>query len=47
MNDDLGQRFMAFLDELTGEQRWAFLVLACAAVEAAINKREHDNGKIH
>lgn len=39
MSDDLGQRLRAFLDELTAEQRWAFLVLACAIVEAVIEKR--------
>jgi len=40
MNGDLRQQILAFLDELTEEQRWAFLVLACAVIEAVRNQRE-------
>ena len=32
MNGDLRQQILAFLDELTEEQRRAFLVLACAVI---------------
>lgn len=45
MNDDLGQRLLAFLDELTEEQQWAFLVLACAAIETIIEQRKDNKNE--
>ena len=47
MNGDLRQQLLAFLDELTEEQRWAFLVLACAVIEAVRNQRENVDGALY
>lgn len=44
MNEDLVQQIIEFLNELTVEQRRAFLILACAMAEALNEQRKdtHD-----